>query len=201
MFRDQDFGNNLTELFEGDCPGTQNGRNRRCAVDDSRFKSDPRRLSLKYAGNAPIQIGSNGLPGRRTRPSGYICRWRDQRHPTGAQQIYCDLMIRHPNPDRLQPSRRDQRNFAPFRQDDRQWSREESVDQQPRRRRNLSGNRIDLRQICNVCNQWIIDWPPLGNKDPANRRLVKDTRPKPVDGLSRERDHLAIPDIPCGDHN
>ena len=95
-------------------------------------------------------------------------------------------MTRHSDADRIEARRSDARDRWMSREDERDWAREEGLDQLFGNRWNLSRNDQNLLSRSYVGYQWVVGGAPLGTKDLSNRILVEQTGAESVHRLSRE---------------
>src|SRR5262245_20422833 len=101
-------------------------------------------------------------------------------------------MLRHTNPNSLQPGSRNGCDLLILGQDQRQRPREKGIDQFCGGLRNSARYLFELREIEDMRDQRVVGWAAFRDEYFPDGFFVEDIRSQTVNRLGRERDDFAM---------
>lgn len=186
-----DAAEEFLEHFARDGAGAQDGRGRLGAVDDGGFDAEAAGAAVEDEGDAPLHVAQDGGGGRGARTAGDVGGGSGDGDAGRADHGAGDGVFRHADADGREAAGDAVGNdgFPP--QDEGDGAGAEGREEFFRTGRDVGGDGVDHRAVCDVEDQGVVRGASLRFVDARAGSGVEAVCAEAVDGLGRERDEAA----------
>ena len=186
-----DAAEEFLEHFARDGAGAQDGRGRLGAVDDGGFDAVTAGAAVEDEGDAPLHVAQDGGGGRGARAAGDVGGGGGDGDAGRADHGAGDGVFRHADADGREAAGDAVGNdgFPP--QDEGDGAGAEGREEFFGAGRDVGGDGVDHRAVCDVEDERIVRWASLRLVDAGAGSRVEAVRAEAVDGLGRKGDEAA----------